>query len=75
MLLSINENPKNGLYYNGYLILSLTQKNKKYDYFELYKQLKDKYDMSMYIYTLTLDWLFLVSAMQTTDDGRLIRCS
>ena len=74
MLLPNYSNPKKSLYYIGALILEEFKYQDTYDFLELYSIIKQKNPISIQIYILALDWLFLISAVDMDRQRRLQRC-
>lgn len=75
MILSRDVNPKNHLYTTGSLIISAlnkcTQENIDSGY--LYNEIRKDYDMSITVYSLGLDWLYIIGAVEL-DNGKLLKC-
>lgn len=76
MILSNNSNPKNCLYYIGGIILKIikNQEDYKYDYLELYNELKNNHNVSFQLYNFTLDWLYLISAVKFDEEDGVVKC-
>lgn len=75
MLLPDDIEPKNTLYYNGALILSELKQRNKQEFFHLYQQLKKKYNISLPLFILCLDWLYLIDAAKINHKGVISLCS
>lgn len=76
MIVNKNTNPERDHYYLGgkiIEILSLSPRE-KYDYFELYEQINAVQDISMNLYILVLDWLFLLGVIKNSDKGFIEKC-
>ncbi|WP_455683310.1 ABC-three component system middle component 6 [Thomasclavelia sp.] len=74
MLLPNNSNPKKCIYYVGGHILALLKGKDAFDYLDLYTEIRKKIDISIQIYTLTLDWLFLISVAVMDEKDGVIKC-
>lgn len=75
MIISKDSHPERQLYYLGAKVLELlTHQNGESDFFEAYKKLKDKEDISVMLFILTLDWLYLLGAVKS-DKGWIKLCS
>lgn len=74
MILSNNSNPKNSLYYIGGIILKFLKTKNEYDYLELYNEVKKNHDISLQLYNLTLDWLYLISAVKFDEKVGVVKC-
>ncbi|MBT0742876.1 MULTISPECIES: ABC-three component system middle component 6 [Campylobacter] len=69
-------NPKQSLYFLGAALLEiLKNKNMEYSLFELYEQFQKKYNIEIKKFILILDWLYLASYIEITQEGFIIKCS
>lgn len=75
MLLPDNIHPENCIYYNGAFVLQAIQKKPFQDMVELYLNVKQLKEMTMPVYVLCLDWLFLLNLVTINDQGRVELCS
>jgi hypothetical protein len=75
MLLPDNVHPENCVYYNGAFVLQAMQKKSSQDMIELYLTSKRLKEMSMPVFILCLDWLFLLNLVTLNDQGRVELCS
>jgi hypothetical protein len=75
MLLPDNVHPENCVYYNGAFVLKAMQKKSSQDMIELYFNSKLLKEMSMPVFVLCLDWLFLLNLVTLNDQGRVELCS
>lgn len=74
MLLPNNILPKDSLFYNGGLILRELLGSNGVDFFDLFKIVQSKYEMSMSVFILSLDWLYLCNAAKINDSDKVIPC-
>lgn len=76
MITGIDITPERQLYYVGALILDSVKLSNKteIDFFELFHKLKGNNGVSIRLFTLALDWLFILGAIKG-NSGRLIKCS
>jgi hypothetical protein len=74
MLIPININPCNSIYFTGSEILHILQEKGKMSMNDLYFAVKSKYDMSYPILMLSLDWLFLIDEAVVTEEGEVKLC-
>ena len=76
MIINEDINPNRQLYFIGGLVLECaeTSLKKNIDFFETYKMLKEKYGMSMNLFSLAIDWLFLIGAIKKNGE-EIILCS
>jgi len=75
MLLPDNIHPEDCIYYNGAFVLKAMQKNSSQDIIELYLNSKRFKEMSMPVFILCLDWLFLLNLVTLNTQGRVELCS
>ena len=67
--------PQDSLYVLGAELLKiLKDKNSKYTLFELYNIFIKIHSIELKQFILTLDWLFLINAVNITDDGFISIC-
>jgi len=67
--------PQESLYYLGGLTLeSLRENNNCMRFVDLFLDLNRKKEISISLFALVLDWLFLVEAAEVRDDGMVIIC-
>lgn len=75
MIASKNTTPDKDIYYVGALVLEMLEEvdTNSVDFFLVYSQVKSKYDLSMGIFSLALDWLFLLGVVDSKK-GKIIKC-
>lgn len=74
MLLPDNIKPEYTLFYVGYLILKELHNSDSIPLFDLYQRVKTTNDISFYLYSLSLDWLYLIDAAKVNDLGDVQLC-
>ncbi|PMZ83300.1 MULTISPECIES: ABC-three component system middle component 6 [unclassified Pseudomonas] len=74
MLLPDNIHPEQTVYYNGGIVLAAMQKNESIELLDLYAETKKIKEMSMPIFILCLDWLYLLNVAKITSQGRVELC-
>lgn len=76
MIVNKNINPERDLYYlGGKVIEILNSSNKtKFDYFELYNNLNKSHNISINLFSLVLDWLFILGVIKKGKKGLLEKC-
>lgn len=74
MLLPDNIHPDNTIYYNAIYLIQCIQTKDRFTFDELLLQTRQLKDMSMAIFILCLDWLFLLNFIQLDDDGNISKC-
>ena len=75
MLVPDNIHPEQTIYYNGAFVLESIQENRVMDLLDLYIQTKSKREMSMPVFLLCLDWLFLLNLVTLNSHGKVELCS
>ena len=75
MLLPDNIRPEHSIYYNGAFVLQAIQQNQVIDLLELYLSTQKVHEMSMPVFVLCLDWLFLIDQVALDTQGRVKLCS
>jgi hypothetical protein len=76
MIISKNTHPERDLYYLGAKTIEVMESSKKdeFDYFDLFSDLNQKQKISVNLFSLVLDWLFILQVIQKNNNGRIIRC-
>ncbi len=74
MIIDKNTNPKRDIYYLGGLLLEIISKtDNDICYFDAYLAMKKKENISIKLFSLTLDWLFLINVVDISE-GRILKC-
>lgn len=74
MLLPDNIKPEYSIYYVGSIIIEKF-KNKTYSLLDLFQSLNELNDVSFSLYSLALDWLYLIDMAEINDSGEIVLCS
>lgn len=74
MLLPDNIKPEYIIYYVGSIIIEKL-KNKTYSLLDLFQSLNELNDVSFSLYSLALDWLYLIDMAEINDSGEIVLCS
>lgn len=75
MIVSKNTHPNRQLYYLGAKTLDiLSSKSELVNFFDAYEKLKHEEDISVSLFVLTLDWLYLLGAIES-ENGWIRKCS
>lgn len=75
MILPTDVYPQESLYYLGGLTLaSLKESGGRMGFVDLFTDLNTKTEVSIGIFVLILDWLFLIEAAAAEDDGMVGLC-
>jgi hypothetical protein len=70
-----NNHPQRQLYYLGAKVLELLSAgHNSVEFFQVYQQLKKNEKISIKLFTLTLDWLFLLGVI-SLEKGIIKKCS
>lgn len=66
MILSNDIKPDRDLYFLGSKVIEvlIDSDEKKVDYFELFKKVNSELEISLNLYTLVLDWLFIIGVIK-----------
>lgn len=75
MLLPDNLHPELSVYYNGSIVLEELQKKSTRRLIDLYKEVKDRNNMSFATFILCLDWLYLIEVAKVNEKGEVELCS
>lgn len=74
MLLPDNIKPEYSIYYVGSVIIEKL-KNKTYSLLDLFQSINELNDVSFSLYSLALDWLYLIDMAEINDSGEIVLCS
>ncbi|MGE0084396.1 MAG: ABC-three component system middle component 6 [Desulfococcaceae bacterium] len=75
MLVPDNIHPEQTIYFNGAFVLKIIQERRVMDMLDLYVQTTSERDMTMPVFVLCLDWLFLLGLITLNDIGKVELCS
>lgn len=75
MLLPDSIHPEQSIYYNGAFVLKSLQDHPNSDLLDLFQNVRTLREMSMPIFVLCLDWLYLIGVAKMDDQGRVVLCS
>lgn len=76
MIVSKDINPERDFYYLGAKtieILSSTEEDKM-DFFTVFNALKSSENISLNLFILTLDWLFILGVINKSHKGYIVKC-
>ena len=75
MLIGKDTNPQKQIYYLSALIIEELNDSETVavDFFDIYHKIKAKEDISINLYSLSLDWLFLLGAIKQ-NKNKLEKC-
>lgn len=74
MLLPDNIHPEHSIYYNAAFVIKAIQEYRSLGLLELYLETRQHQEMSMPVFILCLDWLFLLNLVSLSDRGKVELC-
>lgn len=74
MLIPDNIHPEQTIYFNGAYVLKAIQKHRVMNILDLFIETKNEQDMTMPVFVLCLDWLFLLNLIKLNDSGKVELC-
>jgi hypothetical protein len=76
MIVNKNINPERDLYYLGGKVIEVLNSfiKNEIDYFDLFISVNKSNKVSLNLYTLVLDWLFILGVIKKGNKGLIIKC-
>jgi len=76
MVVSSDIKPDRDLYFLGSKVIEILidSDDKKVDYFELFQKVNSELELSMNLYTLVLDWLFIIGVIKNAENRLIEKC-
>jgi hypothetical protein len=76
MIVDKNINPERDLYYLGGILIGVLQNGdyKEVDYMDLYILINNMQEITINLYSLTLDWLFILGLVAKGESGKIKKC-
>lgn len=74
MLLPDNIHPEHSIYYNAAFVIEAIQEYRSLDLLALYLETRHHQEMSMPVFILCLDWLFLLNLVSLSECGKVELC-
>ncbi len=76
MIINKNINPERDLYYLGGKVIEILNSfsQNEFDYFELFLSINNSKKVSLNLYSLVLDWLFILGVVKKGKKGTIIKC-
>ena len=76
MIVNKDTNPERDVYYIGAKVIEIldTFSKNQVDFFQVFHVLNESEGVSMNLYSLTLDWLYLVGAVKNAPNGSIEKC-
>lgn len=75
MLLPDNIHPEQSIYYNGAFVLQALSDGRSTDLLDLYARTQGLRQMTMPVFVLCLDWLYLLNLVSLNEQGGVELCS
>lgn len=75
MLVPDSVHPEQTIYFNAAFVLKALQDRPVVGFLDLYVQTKATREMSMPVFALCLDWLFLLKLITLGENGKVKLCS
>ncbi len=75
MIIEKDIHPERKIYYTGALIIGILKKvpEDEFDFFDVYQKINQSKKISIKLFALTLDWLFLLGVI-SGDEGNIKKC-
>jgi hypothetical protein len=76
MIINKNINPERDLYYLGGKVIEVLYSlpQNEIDYFDLFISVNKLNNLSINLYSLVLDWLFILGVIKKGKKGMIIKC-
>ena len=75
MLLPDNIHPEQSIYYNGAIVLQVLRERCVMDLLDLYLSAIKQREMTMPVFVLCLDWLYLLNLVSLNEQGSVELCT
>lgn len=75
MLLPDNIHPESTAVYNGALIVKALRKIGEASLMDLYVEARKENSLTISLFVLSLDWLYLINCVQIDEQGNVTLCS
>lgn len=74
MIISTDNNPERDLYFLGAQVIDiLKESGESHDFIDIFQQLKENHDISMNLFLLAIDWLYILGVIDSKQ-GTILRC-
>lgn len=76
MILSSDIKPERDLYFLGSRVIDvlIDSDEKKIDYFDLFQKVNSEIEISLSLYLLVLDWLFIIGVLKNAENRLIEKC-
>lgn len=75
MLIPDNIHPRATVYFNGAVVLRVLKQLRSASPVDLFQAVRSDTDMSLHMFTLSVDWLYLLKIVVLNDNGEVALCS
>ncbi len=76
MIVSSDIKPDRDLYFLGSKVIEvlIDSDDRMVDYFELFQKVNSELEISLNLYTLVLDWLFIIGVIKNAENRLIEKC-
>lgn len=76
MIVNKDINPVRDVYYLGAKVIELLslEQNSTANFYDVFEKLNATEKVSINLYILTIDWLYIAGAVSGMENGRIIKC-
>jgi hypothetical protein len=76
MIISNDIKPDRDLYFLGGKVIEvlISSEEAEVDYFDLFQKMNSQWEITINLYTLALDWLFIIGVIENASNGRIKKC-
>ncbi len=75
MLLPNDIKPESSIFYYASLVLKEIQSSEERQIIMVFQSLKERYDISLKVFSYCLDWLYLIEAVKVDEEGQILLCT
>jgi len=75
MLLPNDIKPESSIFYYASLVLKEIQSTEERQIIMIFQSLKERYDISLKVFSYCLDWLYLIEAVKVDEEGQILLCT
>lgn len=75
MLLDKDTNPERDVYYLGAKVIEVMSENPEIvEFFDIYEKVNLHEKVSLNLFSLTLDWLYILGVIEGSGEGHIEKC-
>lgn len=75
MIVSKDINPERDVYYLGAKVIEIISNEiDVVDFFDVYRKINLSEKVSMNLYSITLDWLYILGVIENSEKGHIQKC-